>query len=99
MAIHSSGLSLNMAALSARLLEEREAVPRARITAQSHSGALCPEARSMYIPSHPLPEGDAWTVMVTAGEAAAPESLFRCKPERWEFWRTTRSLCCLRAEA
>lgn len=73
MAIQSSGLSLNMAALSARLLEEREASPRARITAQIIAEALPGSAVNVYAVA-PLPEGDVWAVMATAGEAAAPEA-------------------------
>jgi RND family efflux transporter MFP subunit len=73
MAIQSSGLSLSIAALSARLLEEREVSPRARITAQILAEALPGSAVNVYAVA-PLPEGDAWTVMATAGEAAAPEA-------------------------
>jgi RND family efflux transporter MFP subunit len=73
MAIQSSSLSLNMAALSARLLEEREVSPRARITAQILAEALPGSAVNVYAVA-PLPEGDAWAVMATAGEAAAPEA-------------------------
>jgi RND family efflux transporter MFP subunit len=73
MAIQSSGLSLSIAALSARLLEEREVSPRARITAQILAEALPGSAVNVYAVA-PLPEGDAWTVMATAGEAATPEA-------------------------
>lgn len=69
----SSGLSLNMAALSARLLEEHAAVPRARITAQLLADALPGSAVNVYAVT-PLPDGDIWTVMVTAGEGAVAES-------------------------
>lgn len=69
----SSGLSLNMAAMSARLLEEHAAVPRARITAQLLADALPGSAVNVYAVT-PLPDGDIWTVMVTAGEGAVAES-------------------------
>ncbi|MHB8218462.1 MAG: hypothetical protein ACYDDS_20515, partial [Candidatus Sulfotelmatobacter sp.] len=74
MAIQSSGLSLNMAALSARLLEEREASPRARLTAQMLADALPGSAVNMYAVA-PLPEGNAWSVMASAGAAASPEAV------------------------
>jgi RND family efflux transporter MFP subunit len=73
MAIQSSGLSLSMAALSARLLEEREVSPRARITAQILADALPGSAVNVYAVA-PLPEGDAWAVMASAGAAAPPEA-------------------------
>jgi len=73
MAIQSSGLSLSMAALSARLLEKHEPIPRARITAQSLAEAIPGSAVNVYAVT-PLPDGDVWTVMVTAGEVAAPEA-------------------------
>ena len=73
MAIQSSGISLSIAALSARLLEEREVSPRARITAQILAEALPGSAVNVYAVA-PLPEGDVWTVMATAGEPAAPEA-------------------------
>ncbi len=73
MAIQSSGLSLSMAVLSARLLEEREVSPRARITAQILADALPGSAVNVYAVA-PLPEGDAWAVMASAGAAAPPEA-------------------------
>jgi hypothetical protein len=73
MAIQSSSLSLDVAALSARLLEEREVSPRARITAQKLAEALPGSAVNVYAVA-PLPDGDVWAVMATAGEAAAPET-------------------------
>ncbi len=74
MAIQSSGLSLIMAALSARLLEEREVSSRARITAQIVADALPGSAVNVYAVA-PLPEGDAWAVMASAGAAALPEAI------------------------
>ena len=62
-----------MAALSARLLEEREVLPRARITAQILADALPGSAVNVYAVA-PLPEGDVWAVLASAGAAAAPES-------------------------
>src|ERR1700731_4477292 len=72
MPIQSSGLTLNIAALSARLLEEHEVFPRARITAQTIAEALPGSAVNVYAIAA-LAEGDLWTVMATAGEAAVPE--------------------------
>ena len=90
MAIQSSGLSLSMAALSARLLEEREVLPRARITAQILADALPGSAVNVYAVT-PLPDGDVWTVMATAGEGPSRRAPFRYRPERLEFWRATPS--------
>src|SRR3984893_3584774 len=73
MPIQSSGLTLNIAAFSARLLEEQEVFPRARITAQTIAEALPGSAVNVYAIAT-LAEGDAWTIMATAGEAAVPEA-------------------------
>src|ERR1700737_4317301 len=73
MPIQSSGLTLNIAAFSARLLEEHEVLPRARITAQTIAEALPGSAVNVYAIAG-LAEGEVWTVMATAGEAAVPEA-------------------------
>src|SRR6267143_2359831 len=73
MPIQISRLTLNIAALSARLLEEQEVFPRARITAQTIAEALPGSAVIVYTLAA-LAEGDVWTVMATAGEAAMPEA-------------------------
>lgn len=73
MAIQSSGLALHMAALSARLLEEHEPIPRARITAHTLADALPGSAVNVYAVGS-LPDGDVWSVMATAGEGASPEA-------------------------
>jgi RND family efflux transporter MFP subunit len=73
MPIQISRLTLNIAALSARLLEEQEVFPRARITAQTIAEALPGSAVNVYTTT-PLADGDAWTVVASAGEDAAPEA-------------------------
>ncbi len=73
MPIQISRLTLNIAALSARLLEEHEVTPRARITAQTLAEALPGSAVNVYAITA-LAEGNVWTVMATAGEAAKPEA-------------------------
>lgn len=73
MPIQTSRLTLNIAALSARLLEEQEVFPRARITAQTIAEALPGSAVNVYTTT-PLVDGDAWTVIATAGENAVPEA-------------------------
>ncbi len=73
MPIQSSGLTLNIAAFSARLLEEHEVLPRARIAAETIADALAGSAVNIYLTT-PLAEGDAWTVVATAGEEAMPEA-------------------------
>lgn len=72
MPIQSSGLTFNIAALSARLLEEREVLPRARITAETIAEALPGSAVNVYALTA-LAQGEVWTAMATAGEAATPE--------------------------
>ena len=73
MPIQISRLTLNIAALSARLLEAQEVFPRARITAQTIAEALPGSAVNVYATT-PLADGDAWTVIATAGEDAVPEA-------------------------
>jgi RND family efflux transporter MFP subunit len=73
MPIQGSELTLDIAALSARLLEELEVFPRARITAQAIAEALPGSAVNIYATS-PLGDGDVWTVLATVGEAAVPET-------------------------
>jgi len=73
MPIQISRPTFNIAALSARLLEAQEVFPRARITAQTIAEALPGSAVNVYATT-PLADGDAWTVIATAGEDAAPEA-------------------------
>jgi len=73
MPIQITMLTLNIAELSDRLLEEQEVFPRARITAQTIAEALPGSAVNIYTTT-PLADGDAWTVMATAGENAVPEA-------------------------
>ena len=73
MPIQSSGLTLNISALSVRLLEEHEVLPRARITAQIIAEALPGSAVNIYA-TGPLADADVWTVLASAGEAAIPEA-------------------------
>jgi RND family efflux transporter MFP subunit len=73
MPIQSSGLTLDIAAFSARLLEEHEVLPRARITAQVIVEALPGTAVNVYATTF-MADRETWTVVATAGEAALPEA-------------------------
>jgi GAF domain-containing protein len=73
MPIQSSGLALNIATFSARLLEQREVSPRSRIVAQAISDAFPGTAINVYVTAS-LADGDAWTAIASAGEAAIPEA-------------------------
>ena len=73
MPIQSSGLTLNIAALSARLLEERELFPRARISAQAIAEVLSGAAVNIYVTSTTA-DGDVWTVLATVGEVEVPDA-------------------------
>src|SRR6202022_5130824 len=57
----------------ARLLEEQVVFPRARNTAQTIAATLPGSAVNVYTTT-PLADGDAWTVIATAGENAVPEA-------------------------
>jgi RND family efflux transporter MFP subunit len=73
MPIQSSGLTLNIVELSARLLEELEVLPRARLTARAVADALPGSAVNVYAAAS-LTDGDGWTVLATAGDGALPEA-------------------------
>jgi RND family efflux transporter MFP subunit len=73
MPIQSSRLVLNLAAFSARLLEQQEVSPRSRITAQTIAQALPGTAVNIYVTGSDA-EGDIWMAIASAGEAAVPES-------------------------
>jgi RND family efflux transporter MFP subunit len=73
MPIQTSGLALNVAALSARLLEEFEVQPRARITAQSIAEALPGSSVNVYATAA-LTNSNGWTLLARVGEAAIPEA-------------------------
>ena len=73
MPIQSSRLALNIATFSARLLEQQEVSPRSRITAQAIAEALPGAAVNVYV-TVSLADGDAWTAVASAGEAAVPEA-------------------------
>lgn len=73
MPIQSSRLALNIAAFSARLLEQQEVSPRSRIVTQTISDAFPGTAVNVYL-TVSQPEGDAWTAIASAGEAAVPET-------------------------
>ncbi|HXM67993.1 MAG TPA: efflux RND transporter periplasmic adaptor subunit [Candidatus Acidoferrum sp.] len=72
MPIQSSGLTINIVALCAELLEEHEVFPRVRITAQIIAEALHGSAVNIYAASH-LADADVWTAVASAGEQAVPE--------------------------
>ena len=67
MPIQSLGPTLNIAVLSARLLEEHEVSPRARITATTIAEAL-PESAVVIYATGPLADADVWKVLASAGE-------------------------------
>src|SRR5580658_2465883 len=69
MPIQSSRLVLDLAAFSVRLLEQQEISPRSRITAQTIAEALPGTAVNVYVTRSDA-EGDAWTAVASAGEAA-----------------------------
>src|SRR4029077_3140697 len=73
MPIQSLGLTLNIAVLSARLLEEHEVSPRARVAAQMIAETLPGSAINIYLTT--LADGHSWTVIATAGEGGVPEAL------------------------
>jgi len=73
MPIQSSALTLNIAELSARLLEGLEILPRARMIAQAIADVLPGNAVNVYAASA-LTDKDEWAVLATAGEAAQPEA-------------------------
>jgi RND family efflux transporter MFP subunit len=73
MPIQSSRLALNIAALSARLLEQQEVSPRSRIMAHTIAEAFPGTAVNVYVTVF-LADGDAWTAIASAGEVAVPEA-------------------------
>ena len=73
MPIQSSGLTINIVALCAELLEEHEVFPRARITAQIIAEALHGSAVNIYTAPH-LADADVWTAVASTGEQAVPET-------------------------
>jgi len=72
MPIQSAGPTLNIAAFSARLLQQHEVLPRARITAQIIADTLPGSAVNIYT-STTLAGGDVWTVLATVGDAEVTE--------------------------
>src|SRR5579871_5977096 len=75
MPIQSSGLTLPIPELSARLLEKHEVVPRSRVIAQMMFELLSGCAVNVYKTST-LPEGEAWLLLASAGEVSVPETTF-----------------------
>ena len=73
MPIQSLGLTLNIAVLSARLLEEHEVSPRARVAAQMIAETLPGSAVNIYLTT--LADDHSWSVIATAGEGGVPEAL------------------------
>ena len=74
MPIETSTLTLNLAELSARLLEELEFLPRARITAQWIAETLPGTSVNIYA-SSALADEDGWTVLAAVGEAEVAETV------------------------
>ena len=75
MPIESSALTLDLAELSARLLEELEFLPRARITAQWIAQALPGSSVNVYA-SSALADEDGWNILAAVGEAEVAEAVF-----------------------
>jgi RND family efflux transporter MFP subunit len=73
MLIPSSTLTFNLVDLAARLLEELELQPRARIVAETIFEAFRETAVNMYGTSA-LVDNDGWTVLATAGDVATETS-------------------------
>jgi RND family efflux transporter MFP subunit len=75
MTTQSPSLVFDIAAVSARLLEVQEIVPRARTTAHALAAVLAPaSAVNIYLLSNTA-MGECWTVRATVGEAAPDESV------------------------
>src|ERR1700739_441953 len=74
MPIESSALTLNLAELSARLLEELEFLPRARITAHWIAETLPGSSVNVYA-SSALADEDGWPVLAWVVEAEVPEAV------------------------
>src|SRR5208282_5341929 len=74
MATQSPDLILDIAAISAHLLEVQEIVPRARTIAHALAGLLPDSAINIYLLSRTA-EGECWTVRATVGEVACDEGL------------------------
>jgi GAF domain-containing protein/type IV secretory pathway TrbD component len=72
MPIQSSGLTLSIPELSARLLEKHEVVPRARVIAQMVS-ALFPGCAVNLYGTATVPEGEVWMLLASVGEVSVPE--------------------------
>jgi len=74
MATQSPDLVLDIAAISAHLLEAQEIAPRARIVAHALAAGLPASAVNVYLLSQTTEEG-CWTVRATVGEAAPDETV------------------------
>jgi len=68
MATQSPDLVLDIAAISARLLEAREIAPRAGTITRAVAGLLPGTAVNVYV-VYDTPEGKAWSVRATTGDA------------------------------
>jgi RND family efflux transporter MFP subunit len=74
MATQSSDLILDIAAISAHLLEAQEIAPRARTVADAIAALLPGSAVNIYLVSNTGAE-ECWTVRATVGEGAPDESI------------------------
>ena len=72
MPIQSSGLKFQTEDFSARLLDEQELLPRARVTAQAFATAHPGSDVNVYAVST-LPDGESWVLLATAGDATVPD--------------------------
>ncbi len=74
MTTQSPDLALDIAGISAHLLEAREISPRARTIVQAVAGFVPSSAVNIYLLSHTA-EGESWTVRATVGEGAPDETV------------------------
>ena len=74
MATQSSDLVLDIASISARLLEAQETTPRARTIVRALVDSLAGTAANVYLISEG-PTGEVWSVRATLGEAAADHTI------------------------
>ncbi len=72
MATQGPGVAVDIAALSAQLLENREVCPRARILAQAVTDLLLGTAANIYLlaTTH---EGQGWAAQATSGDVSVEE--------------------------
>jgi RND family efflux transporter MFP subunit len=73
MATQGPGVAVDIAALSAQLLENREVSPRARILAQAITDLLLATAANIYLLAT-VDEGQGWAAQATSGDVSVEEA-------------------------